>query len=573
MANAPQMKIPIGADTRDFEKGSRQVKQEMKDLNKVSSDAFSAIGNALGVDTGKLQQFSSALAGATRSLGTMGNDGKSAFAKIVTAAAPATAAIAGLGIGAAIIGFKALTSEAENFKSTVAGANIELQTAAYVNTYIQVMHDFSSATGKQVAEVEAKWKKFWGTLGANVKMYFGTGAWKEDLTPWSNNTSATTEYLSLQHKAADAAKKAEEITGEIFKLERKRKEQAVELAKLSDQIADAIGIAKDNSNSLAVRQAAIAKAEDLIAQKKNMVVPLEQKLATLYRQRSNLASDDVAAADATLAQEQQAYDVSRAITQEANSLLRIKNSIVKASQKSAAEAAKEAEMMARVAEARANGGIGGVAGLNLSSALVRVPVQPLVTSEAVHEFKEHFVAELGGGFTIAFALDPDSVEKIHDLSREVEGIATNMATSIGEAIGNLAADLINGEDAWGNFANAALSAFGDMAISIGKIAIEAGLASEGIKAALSLGGGWVAIAAGVALVALGTAIKSGLANVASGNYSAGASAVSAGATSPSGKEYEQREVTVNVTGELVADGDELRAVLNNTGRRDYYIGG
>ena len=57
------MKIPIGADTSDFDKGARKVKQEMKDLEKVSGDAFGAIGAALGVDTTKLNQFSSALSG------------------------------------------------------------------------------------------------------------------------------------------------------------------------------------------------------------------------------------------------------------------------------------------------------------------------------------------------------------------------------------------------------------------------------------------------------------------------------------------------------------------------------
>ena len=94
MAKEPKMKIGIGADTGDFEKGARKVKQEMKDLDKVSSDAFAAIGNAIGVDTGKLGQFSSALQGLVNKLTQTGSEGASAFSKIgnaVTAVVSASA--------------------------------------------------------------------------------------------------------------------------------------------------------------------------------------------------------------------------------------------------------------------------------------------------------------------------------------------------------------------------------------------------------------------------------------------------------------------------------------------------
>ena len=107
-------------------------------------------------------------------------------------------------------------------------------------------------------------------------------------------------------------------------------------------------------------------------------------------------------------------------------------------------------------------------------------------------------------------------------------------------------------------------------IAVGKIAIEAGLATAGIKAALNLGNPYVAIAAGAALVALGAAVKAGLSNVASGNYSANANVASSNGYSATTSDYEQREVTVNVTGTLEADGDQLVAVINNANRKSYY---
>ena len=111
-----------------------------------------------------------------------------------------------------------------------------------------------------------------------------------------------------------------------------------------------------------------------------------------------------------------------------------------------------------------------------------------------------------------------------------------------------------------------------MAIAIGKIAIEAGTSCLAIKAALnslSPAGAYLAIAAGAALVALGSAVKAGMANVANGNYSSSMGSYSSTSSSMV-SDYEGREVTVNVTGTLQADGDQLVAVINNSNKKSYY---
>ena len=163
-------------------------------------------------------------------------------------------------------------------------------------------------------------------------------------------------------------------------------------------------------------------------------------------------------------------------------------------------------------------------------------------------------------------IDKYAVQKaVADITPVVEGAFSVMGDSIGQLIG----DLATGGDAWSNFGNIALSSMGDMAIAVGKIAIEAGLATEGIKKALTFGGGWVAIAAGTALVALGTAVKAGLSNVASGNYgaaSASGNVASSSYTAGFSSSYD-RGITVNVTGRLKANGSELVAVLNNESKR------
>ena len=140
-----------------------------------------------------------------------------------------------------------------------------------------------------------------------------------------------------------------------------------------------------------------------------------------------------------------------------------------------------------------------------------------------------------------------------------------------ELIGNLVGTLAGGGDGWAEFKNAALSAFGDMAMAVGKIAISTGLAVSGIQAAINSGNWYLAVAAGAALVALGAAVKSSLSAVANGDYSASGGGYSSSGYSSSGGDFETRNVNVNVTGTLQADGNQLIAVIQNQNQKNYYM--
>ena len=58
--------------------------------------------------------------------------------------------------------------------------------------------------------------------------------------------------------------------------------------------------------------------------------------------------------------------------------------------------------------------------------------------------------------------------------------------------------------------------------------------------------------------------------MASGDYSAGGGSYSSSGYGGTGGDYETREVKVQVTGTLEADGDKLITVINNTNRNNYY---
>lgn len=575
-AKDPNMKVIIGADTHDFDKGAKDVKQGLNDLDKIGGQALGSLGNMFGVNTGKIGQMLSAVKGLGAKMTEAGSAGVSAFGKVLAAIGPVGGAIAGLGIGAAVAGFRELQKEADAFKNTVAGANMELATATYIDTYKQILRDFNGDTGKAIAEAESRTKKFWGTLGITIRELFTTGAWQGS---YQNPTggAAMDEYLNRIDAANKGAQQAEDITNEIYKLERRRKEEAVELAQLNADIADKMQIAKDATKSTAEREDAVYKIELMLSQKKAMTVSLEKQLAALYKERSDIASDSVDAADATLAQSARAFEIDRAMTMEETALLKVKNSIGKASDAEIAKMNKLLEQQKKLqgeidkvrnkwATLAESGAITGAAAAFPGVTGPKMTILPQVDAPY---WRETINAQLGE-ITIGIGFKTDT-QKIHDITNEVTNLLQSSVARTGEIIGNLIGTLAGGGDAWGDFKNAALSAFGDMAIAIGKIAISAGLASSGIAAALKNPENWMlAVAAGAALVALGSAVKSSLSAVSSGDYSAGGGGYSGGYASGGSSDFETREVQVYVTGTLEADGDKLITVINNTNKKNYY---
>lgn len=96
------------------------------------------------------------------------------------------------------------------------------------------------------------------------------------------------------------------------------------------------------------------------------------------------------------------------------------------------------------------------------------------------------------------------------LKSAVESGAASIASNMGSMIGNIAAGTASVRD----LGNSMLTGLADMAINIGKIAISTGIALLGIKSALETLNPAVAIAAGIALVALGSMVKASLAKKA-----------------------------------------------------------
>ncbi|MBR4227855.1 MAG: hypothetical protein IKR72_01980 [Bacteroidales bacterium] len=557
MAANLNLKTVFEADNKDLTRGANQAKQDLKDFGKVSNDVTSKIGDAFGINTQKLQQMSNATREMGRQMSESGNAGVAAFGKVLQSITAAQVAIAGLGLGAAISAFKLLTAEAENFKNTVAGANIELQTQAYISTYQQAMHDFNATTGQSVAKFEAKWKKGFSRLITDFKQSVVKGlTGNQSVGEALAGPVATALFGNKeQRQAADAAASANERrAGELLELSRQLKANTVEWAEMEAKIAEYRRIAKDDSYTLAQQQQAIADAEALVERRYTEEYDIRKKMADLQTAYAKEVGSSIPEEDKMYDMQKQAADVMHQKDTTLKSLNRDQRTL---SAQAAAEAAERQKALAaleaqakKMAELRA-----GVSGTDLS-----------VSAASAAGIQGRAEAQMQIGAIIHPKYDP---KEITDISKELASLVEMGVASVSESIGGLIGDLATGGEAWKNFSSAALSAFGDMAIAVGKMAIATGTATLGIKAALESLNGYVAIAAGAALVALGTAVKSGLSNIASGNYSAAASVAPSNYESygSSKGQYATSTLKIELSGKLTASGRDLQYVLNEESNR------
>jgi hypothetical protein len=575
----PNMKVIFGADTKDFDKGAKQVKQGLKDLDKSSESMLSSLSNAFGVSSGKVEQMTSAVRGLGYKLVETGNEGAKALGSVLAKIGPLQAGIAGLGLAAAIAGFKQLKAEADNFKSTIDGMNLSMATSAYIATYKQMLHDLNSDTGRQVAEAMDKWERGFGRFKAQIGATFTTAMgqdskWYDAITPsgliraWNTVKGASQEAEAAAERNAGRASEMADLMKEQLTLNN-------EIKLIDRDIAEYRRQASDKSASAAERSAAEANYRQAVNDKYDKQANLQERMLNLQKAMDAEASNTFEETKKTAEMEGALIDIETARQNELRGIDRISNSIATATAKQAAAAQKareEAEAMAAVYSRWSGLGTVGTAGLQSVQGSVMGPsLSILPQQQDVEYFKETFQAYLGD-WTVAVGIKPEE-GAIVDFTTEVEQGLVSMATRTSEIMGNLIGTLAAGGNAWGSFKNAAVSALGDMAIAVGKIAIKSGVAMLGIETALKMGNPYVAIAAGAALVALGAAVKSSLSSVASGDFSGGSGGYSGDYSGSGGNGYETRDVKVYVTGTLEADGDKLIAVINNTNKKNYYTGG
>ena len=532
------LKTVFSSDTKDFERGSKKVRQGIKDLENVGTSTLSTIGDAFGLNTGKIGQMTSAIVGLGAKLRDCGSTGGAAIGKLITGMGTLGAGIAGLGIGAAIAGFQRLNSLAENFGQTMQGISMKAAVDQYRATYGQAMMD--SMGGKAS-----------GWFNAKTRLQTG---W-DRLTNFTGNILAGQgigQAVAADRSATEAARQASQYAYRMSELQKQQIDNSVIIAQNNAKIAEYSRIIRDTNADNASRLEAEAKVKEVIQQNYELQWNVLNEMVQLQNRINDLSSNSLDDTKALANLEVQQVNLVTEREQRMASIERYARSAHDSTSGTVAEMGKLNGYLAEASKYIEE---------SIDVGMMRISTEPI--EKVVSSMGK---AEVQIPATIKPQIDKYAVQKaVADITPVVEGAFSMMGDSIGQLIG----DLATGGDAWSNFGNIALSSMGDMAIAVGKIAIEAGLATEGIKKALTFGGGWVAIAAGTALVALGTAVKAGLSNVASGNYGAASASGNVASSSYSGSlssSYD-RGITVNVTGRLKANGSELVAVLNNESKR------
>jgi hypothetical protein len=138
---------------------------------------------------------------------------------------------------------------------------------------------------------------------------------------------------------------------------------------------------------------------------------------------------------------------------------------------------------------------------------------------------------------------------------DFSGVVQNALSGIGQALGS---HFTKGMD---KFGKALLGTLGGILVQLGEMLIIAGTGVESFKASLKSLNGYVAIAAGIALVAVGTAISGSIRGLGSSAGSGGGSSrASSGGGSRGDLGFQGMEIALS--GEFAIKGDDLAYIIN-----------
>ena len=586
---AKNLKVGVTADTSQFEKGMAKAKATAKDFGGTVEGVADSIGGVFGGGVKNLLAFADAVKGLAKQFNTTGLEGAAAAEKISGAFTAAGGAIAGLGLAAAIAMFKQLNAEADRYRQTMSGERQTSQTDAYLDTFGQTISE-ATGSGKFWAGVQDWGKKLGATAGQYLTgsvrgvldavdlgdavqgAFSGLGRIGAGANFIAGVASGVKEVNANIKDATVQANVASELAGEIFDLQERIKGSSVEWKNRQAEISDLMRTASDTSGDIAERESALAKA-------KEMQVALGKDQTTIYGQLAekiealnSLTESGTADLDKVRAAQAAAADAAKAASDRLKEMDGIQNGIAS----SAATIAKTWQDNVNKALKVAEQAMAEV----MAEVDAAISSREKMLAEAITPISLTGKAELGksGGIVGAenYGLNSDSVKAYAAFMDEMVGATQYANDALNEAIvGGIAgsfeylANCMAGLESvsTAGVLNAILSPLAEMAIKMGEVLVGAGLASDSLKTLIT--NPYTAIAAGTALIAIGSMAAAGLqaaVNSATGTSYTATSVASSNYSSYSDKDYD-REMTLTVTGTLTADGSKLVAVLNNEAQR------
>ena len=514
------LKVKFSSDTKQLKKGMDDGTKSLNDFKKQGTGAISELSAAIGVD---LNRISSGFSGFNSTLSNLGkgfsgaaagSNGLAAAMKILKVALIST------GIGALVV---ALGSLVAYFMSTNAGADKFSKIMAGIGAFVRVLSDKFADLGEAIVYAFTNPKeavaKLWEAIKTNVVNRFkGIG----DL--FANVGKAmkalfTADWDGLKAAAGDVAVSVTQIYTGLDETQQKSfvtglKNLGAEMANAATQAAnldERLDNLQDAQRALDVLESERIKkikALRLIAddEKKSIEERMAASKQAMQIELQNLA-DRKKLATELVAINQGKVDLrnGKAMDDQLDELAE--------SQKALNALESESLTLQKKLQAEYQ---------NLATAMVKSRQESDNYLIKAREINTELNKKINFGSLDPSKLKPyvesmvvmaeEAKSVIIDLSGVVNEALTNLASGFGESLGMMMA----GTGSISDFSSMILGVLGDMLIKLGNIALAAGFGLKAIQAAFESFQPGVAIAAGIALIALGTAIKSSVKGLSSG---------------------------------------------------------
>lgn len=524
------MKLILSGDSKPYREEIDKAEVATKRLSNNAGSAMSELAGAFGIHTTEIKgRIDSMSKNFTLLMTSMGLSRASA-ATFSGAMKIVKLAIAGTGIGLLIV---ALGSLIAYFTQTERGVEFVERAMAGLKAAFKVITDHAAKFGEGLFLIfSGKFQAGWAALKESAA---GFG------TEMKNNSKAAYDLKRRYQELEDAEKALALVNTE-------RRANARELfARAKEE-----GTTAENKVKL-IRQAmaleALAFSEEKTQAKERLAIHAEQVALGEARDEQNYKTLELQGAINNLSRDA------------ANSEISYSKALKAATKEVYAQAEALAELEIKKARAIAKGGTPG----KMKSITDVTVTTTLKTKTDGLESIDPSMALLGKQAGIIQAED-DIANHTVDMSSAVQGAFADMGVGLGEFLG----DLMSGKGDIEGFGSAIAGAFADLAMTVGKQMIAFGVAGTVLKVLIDQPE--LALAAGVALVALGKLAKNSIASSLSGGGGATGAKSGAGV----GYEYDARQspsaakmqtINVVVTGDLKAKGGDLVYVLNQEAQR------
>ena len=566
MAKGLNLKALFTSDTTGLKKGSKEASESIKAFEQESSNAVESLANAMGIDIARLVEIKKAGEGAGRLLAKQFKGAGSEVVALAGAIGSATAVIGGLAVGAIAASWRELNAQAEYFYSTVKGAGEGANLEEYRNTLKAAIREMNDPEGAAagVATIKRQFSVVGGYISSIVQQTANliTGVEQEG-TFVENLIEGFVQVGVAAEKAKEAGNFAEQITDLQIALGNL---QAGELADLKITYEEQRTAARDVNKTLEERYAMQKGAQDTLRKMIQTEVGKRWEIIRLLEQQ-------YAITETTPEQQQelnnyiaQTKQLEASLNSQLRELLEYEKTLTNEKKKQTQEWEKQANLAAY------QGTMSDLDQMDIGDFM------PLPDFDEFKEEWEKFKAWLGAQefpydrvvntdyLNAEFIKSANAARKVAEqINDSFKGIITNAATGIADLIGQSIAGTTR-------FSDGLFAMLGDILVQLGQVAIAAGIGMLEIKKAFESLNPWVAIAAGAALVALGSAISNSVSEIGTQIGGGGGGVAYAGANSSNGWNInaEPRTDKIELTGSFVVSGEDLVAVIGKNDRRKRY---